>query len=170
MLIDFSGYLSAAGAEYQSGLAQTLPLEALAPRFVADLNAVLAQPAHEAWPTAATLTSCVNRRHVHIERRIGYRAIRGSLPSPLAISRTRHPNWRHISVTLRQIASRLWGMNCRCKFDGQILKLVPRSMAPTLCRLGRSASPHLSPRGWHPFPGSSLYGPTPVCRITDLLL
>src|SRR6185295_9865235 len=70
--------------------AQVLPLEAVAHPFVADLNALLAQPSHDARPTVAALATRMQRRDLRVERRVGYRAITGRSRSPLAIAGTRH--------------------------------------------------------------------------------
>ena len=71
--------------------AQLLPLEAVAHPFVADLNTLLAQPAHDAWSPVAALTSRVNRCHSCIECRVGHRTTTRRSRSPLAIPATRHP-------------------------------------------------------------------------------
>ena len=72
--------------DMQPERAQVLPLEAVAHPFVADLNALLAQPSHNARPTVAALATRMQRRDLRVERRIGHRAITGGSRSPLAIA------------------------------------------------------------------------------------
>ena len=70
--------------------AKTLSIQTLSNSFMADLKPAIAQITHDPWPAITALTALVDRCHLCIQRRIGYRTFtRFPLP-PLAVSGSRN--------------------------------------------------------------------------------